>query len=136
MGGVDFYIFWMFEIFFYFDFGFNWFMGFRHPETLELIWSLEEIAQRYVKGWFFIDFMSIFPFQIFVDPDKGSAVKLLRMPRMLRLGKLLDEKNIKRLMKALGGDAITADDIVKLFDCIFMYKLFRLLLVLILLTYF
>ena len=55
---------------------------------------------------------------------------------MLRLGKLIDEKNIKRLMKALGGDAITADDIVKLFDCIFMYKLFRLLLVLILLTYF
>lgn len=55
-------IFWIVEVFFYFDFGFSWFMGFRDPDTLECIWDLKEIAKNYVSGWFFIDFMSIFPF--------------------------------------------------------------------------
>lgn len=93
-------IFWIVEVFFYFDFTFSWFMGFRDPETTELVWAFKEIAKNYLKGWFTIDFISIFPFQIFVPPEEGSATKLLRMPRMLRLGKLLDIKNVKRLMKA------------------------------------
>lgn len=58
------------------------------------------------------------------------------MPRMLRLGKLLDIKNVKRLMKAFQGENSSADDIIKLFDNLFIYKITRLLLVLILLTYF
>lgn len=100
----DKYIFWVVEVFFYFDFAFSWFMGFRDAETLECVWTFREIAIGYLQGWFFIDFISIFPFQIFVPPENSSATKLLRMPRMLRLGKLLDIKNIKRLMKSFQGD--------------------------------
>ena len=48
-------IFWIVEVFFYFDFGFSWFMGFRDSETMECIWSFKEIAKEYIKGWFFID---------------------------------------------------------------------------------
>lgn len=55
-------IFWIVEVFFYFDFGFSWFMGFRDPETFEEVWTFKEIAICYMKGWFFIDFISIFPF--------------------------------------------------------------------------
>ena len=55
-------VFWIVEVFFYFDFIFSWFMGFRDPETTECIWSFKEIAIGYIKGWFFIDFISIFPF--------------------------------------------------------------------------
>jgi len=129
-------IFWIVEVFFYFDFGFTWMMGYRDPETLECVWTFREIAMNYLHGWFFIDFISIFPFQIFVPPESGSATKLLRMPRMLRLGKLLDIKNVKRLMKAFQGEAESPDDIIKLFDNLFVYKLWRLLIVLTLLTYF
>lgn len=100
----DDYIFWIVEVFFYFDFIFSWFMGYRDPETLECVWTFREIATSYLQGWFFIDFISIFPFQIFVPPENGSATKLLRMPRMLRLGKLLDIKNVKRLMKSFQGE--------------------------------
>jgi len=75
-------------------------MGFRDSETTECVWSYKAIATDYLKGWFTIDFVSIFPFQIFVPPENGSTTKLLRMPRMLRMGKLMDIKNVKRLMKS------------------------------------
>lgn len=55
---------------------------------------------------------------------------------MLRLGKLLDIKNIKRLMKSFMGEVNSDEDIIKLFDNLFVYKLLRLLIVLTLLTYF
>jgi hypothetical protein len=133
----DEYIFWIVEVFFYFDFIFSWFMGFRDPETQEYgVQTFREIAMGYLQGWFIIDFISIFPFQIFVPPENGSATKLLRMPRMLRLGKLLDIKNVKRLMKSFMGEPKSDDDIIRLFDRLFVYKLMRLLIVLTLLTYF
>ena len=50
-------IFWIVEVFFYFDFGFTWMMGYRDPETLECVWTFREIAMNYLHGWFFIDFI-------------------------------------------------------------------------------
>lgn len=136
MSYVDVILFWIVEVFFYFDFSLSWFMGYRDPETMELVQSFESIAKNYIKGWFIIDFISIFPFQILVSAENGSATKLMRMPRMLRLGKLLDIKNVKRIMKTFSSETNTADDIVKLFYRLFLYKLCRLLIVLIILTYF
>ena len=59
---VDEIIFWIVEIFFYFDFIFSWFQGFRDIETNECVWDYKIIALNYFKGWFTIDFISIFPF--------------------------------------------------------------------------
>lgn len=52
------------------------------------------------------------------------------------MGKLMDIKNVKRLMKSFQGKETTSDSIIKLYDNLFMYKLTRLLIVLVLLTYF
>lgn len=54
---------------------------------------------------------------------------------MLRLGKLLDINNVKRLMKSFQGETNSSQDIIDLFDNLFIYKLCRLLIVLTLLTY-
>ena len=105
-------------------------------ETTECVWNMRDIAKQYLKGWFTFDFISIFPFQIVVPPENGSATKLLRMPRMLRMGKLMDINNIKRIMKSFQRQNCTAEDIMALYDNLFIYKLTRLLLVLIVLTYF
>ena len=80
---------------------------------------MQGIAINYLKGWFVIDFISIFPFQIVVPKENGSATKLLRMPRMLRLGKLLDMKNVKRLMKQFIGEVKHAGQITDLYDRMF-----------------
>jgi hypothetical protein len=71
-----------------------------------------------------------------VPAENGSATKLMRMPRMLRMGKLMDIKNVKRLMKSFMGEINTVPQIMSLYDSLFKYKLLRLLLVLLVLTYF
>lgn len=58
------------------------------------------------------------------------------MPRMLRMGKLLDMKNVKRLMKSFMGTIKGAEDIKSLYERLFTYTMIRLLIVLVILTYF
>ena len=61
------------------------------------------IAINYFWGWFWIDLISIFPFQIFLKSgaqDSAQTVKLARLFRMPRLGKLIDIDRIKKLMKS------------------------------------
>lgn len=41
----------------------NFLTEFKDPETYENVRSHKKIALRYMfKGWFFIDFVSVFPF--------------------------------------------------------------------------
>lgn len=59
------------------------------------------IRQRYLKGWFWIDFLSIVPIELLaqlvsymfgLEFSLGEQVKilaLLKLPRLLRLGRLL-----------------------------------------------
>ncbi|KAG9403053.1 hypothetical protein AC1031_006595 [Aphanomyces cochlioides] len=56
------------------------------------------VAKHYLKGWFVIDLMSNFPFQLFLSSFSGSIkqqkfyvkfVKLQKLPKLLRFGILL-----------------------------------------------
>jgi len=60
-----------------------------HNENGRLIKSHKRIRQRYMKGWFVIDFVTVLPFDMakwVLDPSK---VKIIRIIRLLRLFKLL-----------------------------------------------
>ena len=49
-----------------------------------------------VRGWFFVDFISIFPFKFLPGIDSGANVtKLLRLFRLPRLAKLIDIQKFK-----------------------------------------
>lgn len=51
------------ELFFWLDLALNFLQSYKHPETFEIVKDLKSIAQNYVfHGWFFIDFISVFPF--------------------------------------------------------------------------
>lgn len=59
-----------------------------------LLNSFGEISMSYLKGWFVIDFLSIFPFEIVGSAigggeDDESKLALLRIMRLARLLKLL-----------------------------------------------
>ena len=77
------------EYFFWLDLFLNFIQSFLHPETHETVIDLKEIAKNYVfKGWFIIDFVSVFPFEeIF---PSGAITKLFRLFRLPRLIKLID----------------------------------------------
>ena len=51
------------EAFFWMDLALNFLQSYKHPETYETVMELKSIAKNYVlHGWFFIDFVSVFPF--------------------------------------------------------------------------
>lgn len=62
---------------------------------------MTEIAKKYIGGWFIIDLMAIFPFQIMFSG--GLMLKLLRLFRMPRLIKLLDLQRFKSVLTKMDG---------------------------------
>lgn len=57
-----------------------------------LVTDLKKIAHRYLKGWFWVDLVSIIPFEVIglvVGSDVVSRLKILRILRLLRLFKLI-----------------------------------------------
>ena len=98
---------WVVEVFFYFDFILNFNQAFVNEkyETIDNRWK---ITLNYLKGWFSIDFVSIFPFEpvlMYVSDGGGANVsvrkstKLVRMARLPRLMKLLKLLKLLRILK-------------------------------------
>lgn len=99
------------EFVFQLDFVLTFFQAFKHPETYEVIDDYKLIAINYFWGWFTIDLISVFPFTLFLNSgaqDSAQTVKLARLFRMPRLGKLIDIDKIKKLLKSFQGE--TGDD--------------------------
>ena len=51
------------EGFFWLDLVLNFIQSYKNPETYENVVDLKDIAKQYIRGWFFIDFVSVFPFE-------------------------------------------------------------------------
>ena len=77
------------ETLFWLDLCLNFIQGYINPENLEIVTDFKAIARNYVvRGWFWIDFVSVFPFEDLFP--NGSLTKLLRLFRLPRLIKLID----------------------------------------------
>ena len=87
---------------FYVDVVLNFFSSYYHHDTKEEIKEHNEIMKKYLYGWFSIDFISVFPFNEFMN--SGSLTKLFRLFMMPRLIKLIDISRFKNLLKKLEGD--------------------------------
>jgi hypothetical protein len=64
-----------------------------------------EIAWRYLKGWFSIDFLSNFPFEDFialVSSSQNSTLASTSLLRILRLSRLIRLSRLLKLTKMLG----------------------------------
>lgn len=48
----------------------------------EIVFSKKKIAARYLKGWFLIDFLGVFPISLFIEGDSKSINSLLRLLRI------------------------------------------------------
>lgn len=91
---------WAVEGFFWLDLIFNFLQEYRDPETYEIVRSFKLIAKRYMfKGWFLVDFVSVFPFVALFQEDAlvTRLVRLFRLPRLIRL---IDISRFNQLMKS------------------------------------
>ena len=98
------------DIVFLIDMGLSFFTGFYDKRGDEVL-NLTAIRAKYMSGWFWIDFVAIFPFEILILMAgfnlETSIFNLFKAPRLLRLGKLakkldqLSGANVLRIFKLL-----------------------------------
>jgi len=89
---------------FYVDIGFNFFLPYK--ESIKrgggLVKDHKRIACHYLRSWFVLDFISVFPIDLClmgVDTTGGSAgilggIRLLRLARLVKLAKILRASRI------------------------------------------
>ena len=80
-----------------------------HPRTFEIISDKKIIRARYLKGWFWLDGLALFPFdhalRLYLEltdctgPDCAGARNAARSSRMIRLGKLSRFTRLSKLLK-------------------------------------
>lgn len=89
---------------FFFDFNFlvdiviNFVSCYYHNEV-DLIDDPKIIACTYLKGWFFVDFVSILPIDFIFNV--GGFTQLLRVAKIGKLGKLVKLTRLLRVLKIM-----------------------------------
>lgn len=127
---------WIVEGFFICDLVFNFFQEYKDPETYENVRNHKKIAKRYIfKGWFFIDFVSVFPF-VAIFKDNALLTKLFRLFRLPRLTKLINTSRVNQLLKSFLENSSRDERIVAQHMVMYLYKIFRLVIIAIIITYF
>jgi len=66
-----------------------------YEDDFEIIEDLCAIAYHYLTGWFFLDLVSILPFELMMN-FKGN-----RMVRVVRIGKLVKLIRVSKIFKVL-----------------------------------
>ena len=122
------------EYTFYTDFLLNFLQEYYDQDTQERVKDLKKIANKYFSGWFFVDFVSIFPFGIIFDT--GVITKLFRLCRLPRLIKLISIERFKKVLKGFQKEDSDDKAIVQEYFTLYIYNLFRLVLIAIMVTYF
>jgi len=86
---------WEFDLFFDIYFGLDIILNFisaYYDHNSQLIYNFKDIIYNYFTGWFIIDLISIFPFDLISNSsnaDYQKLVRLMRLPRLSRLTKII-----------------------------------------------
>jgi len=87
------------DFLFFIDIIINFISSYEDPMTNLPVISLKKIAINYLTGWFFVDFLSVFPVQLIESAfSNGQSLKLARLARLPRLYRLV---RILRMIKML-----------------------------------
>lgn len=124
---------WFVEACFYVDLFLNFITEYIDPISRKPVRNLKEIFVNYSTGWFAIDFLSVFPFDEILD--SGPGTKLFRLFRLPRLLKLLDVNKFSSILKAINGEKTDTQTIIKQYYILFLYNLFRLIIIACFITY-
>ena len=79
----------------------NFFQKYQDKRTGEIICSYRKICLRYLTGWFIIDFLSIFPFNLFLSRYTFFVYyKLIRIIRMPKLIQMISCRKLRHIAKS------------------------------------
>lgn len=145
----------MIEGFFFLDLLFCFFQEYKDEETYTIISDVKKIAKHYVKGSFVFDLLAIIPIQELIEWNRSTSggigdinrlYKLLKLLRVPRLFELLNVQRIKQLVSDYYNTRLQQnvkkgiqDDgypILKQLNIMQVYKIFRLIIVIFVTSYF
>jgi len=110
------------------------FMTDRDPNTNEMVRHLPLIAKRYMTSWFLPDMLAVTPFYL-VNNDL-LWMKLIRLVRLFKFIEMLEVDKIEKPLEwVLAGVAVEKRMFIT-FVVKNVYKIFRLIIVALLLTYY
>ncbi len=124
------------EIFFVTDLVLNFFQGYRDNDTYVYVRDVKLIAKHYViKGSFVVDFIAVFPFQQILEAYELGWTKLFRLFRLPRLFRLIDIGRFNQLLKRFFENSSRDERIVAQYMLMYGYRIFRLVIIAIIITY-
>ena len=103
LSGVD----WMLDIIFILDMCMQFFTSF-YTKDGELIVDRRQIATNYLKGWFLIDILSIFPFHEILKVEMTKSFRYLKTIRLLYLVRLLRLRRLQNVIHSFDGGTTAA----------------------------
>lgn len=100
------------ELFFWTDLILNFIQSYKDTETGMIVKDMRQIAHQYImKGWFWVDSISVFPFEILFST--GQVTKLLRLARLPRMIKLIDISKFKKVAQSFQNTQSRDEKIVE-----------------------
>jgi hypothetical protein len=82
-----------------FDIGLNFRRFYFDDRTHKLVTDPSQIRKTYLKSWFFIDFLSVIPFDRIVALMHANNAEEMRSSKMIRLARLARFARLARLTK-------------------------------------
>ena len=73
----------------------NFFQSHIDKETGEIIYSNKKIALNYLKGWFIIDSLSTFPWEIISDTPYLRLIRFVRINKILQFFSFVERVSFK-----------------------------------------
>lgn len=121
------------EILFAIDIILTFFQEYKDPQNFEFVRDPAMIALKYLKSWFIVDFIAVFPFEIFTDFRAFRLLRILRLPRLL---KFLDGAKFDKFVGGILQNTSRQKRMTYLYASKYVYKVVRLILIATVLTYF
>ena len=93
------------------------FTAYFDDKKLVMVTDRKVIAREYVRSWFFLDAVSIFPFEIFLSGQEsgiGNLAKIGRIGKLYKLIRILRMIKMIRLFKDRKKIASNLDQILKI----------------------
>jgi len=107
---------------------------YQDRETFQRVTDIKKITKEYLKsGWMLIDFLATFPFNVIYEG--AFLTRLFRLMRLSKLIKLFEVSKIKRLIKNYYDKSTRADRIQSQQIAMYTYKIIRLILIALIVTY-
>jgi len=109
-------------------------MEYKDEETFAKVRDIKKIAIRYAKsGWMLIDFLATFPFNLLFED--AVYTRMIRLSRLSKMVAILDVSRVQRMVKSYFDKSTRADRIQTQFILIYNYKIFRLIIIVFMITY-